>query len=173
MLYRISKYDPENYDENGTYTYPNEWTDFSQIGRDTCTPKLTFKDYLRVESNYLATLFDVATTINVKFFTITQIERQGKTKHWWKPEKKYDVSLLCDFLSDCLRNKVWGVTRAYGFICFTGWDYYCYLKCDIDEALIESICTSHELYCVKVDEMMHEDIIDLIPLNKTKRFYHS
>ena len=172
MLYRISKYDPVNYDENGVYLFPEEWTDFSDIGRDACTPKLTFEDYLHVENNYVATLFDIAAAKNVKFFTITQIEKYGKTRHWWKSKKRYPVSLICDFVSDCLRNRVWGVIRADGFICYPSWDFYFYAKCDIDKALIDSICASHSLYCTDFNETVWEDVIDWKPFKTKRRFYH-
>ncbi len=50
--YRITKYNPMNRDEQGSYTQ-NEWTEFNQIGKVFNSKIFTFDEYINIENKYI------------------------------------------------------------------------------------------------------------------------
>jgi hypothetical protein len=51
--WRVTKYNPDNRDENGHYTLVEDWTSPYEIGKNFDGNELTLDDYLRVETAYL------------------------------------------------------------------------------------------------------------------------
>lgn len=51
IRYRITKYPPQNRNEQGWYT-KEEWTSYVDIGKVYDSGLFTLEDYLKVESNY-------------------------------------------------------------------------------------------------------------------------
>lgn len=51
--YQITKYNPDDRDENGHYKRHGEWTDFDQVGTLCEGSMFTLQDYEKVESAYL------------------------------------------------------------------------------------------------------------------------
>lgn len=65
----VVKYNPQGYDENGTYIL-NEWTDFSDVNKRINHKKLTAEEYLNVETNYVDMAVEVCYASGCKFMTM-------------------------------------------------------------------------------------------------------
>ena len=63
--YRISKYNPELRDDNQSYTR-EEWTSYSDIGKNFADGQLTQKEYLKVEKDYMDFIYDFFNAFKIK-----------------------------------------------------------------------------------------------------------
>lgn len=52
---RITKYNPIYRDDNGYYTL-NDWTSFSDIGKEYNNSIFTLEEYIKVENSYLSAI---------------------------------------------------------------------------------------------------------------------
>ena len=75
----IVKYNPKYYDIQGVYT-KDEWTDFSDVGREFEGKRLSIEEYLVVENNFIAFVRECLELIGCKYLTIDW--------NWWNGDKK-------------------------------------------------------------------------------------
>ncbi len=74
----IAKYNPKYYDAKGVYT-KDEWTEFSDIGREFEGKRLSLEEYLVVENHFIAFVEDCLDIAGCRYLTID----------WsWEYEKK-------------------------------------------------------------------------------------
>ncbi|AIQ14932.1 hypothetical protein [Paenibacillus durus] len=78
--YRISKYNPLNRNDNGTYAV-NEWTSLSDVGRTYSGRKFTIEEYLCVEDKYVK-------AIKIFMYHLNITELQVETLDKWNAELK-------------------------------------------------------------------------------------
>ncbi len=159
MFYRISKYNPDDYDENGKYRYLQEWTSYSDINNKHCFPVLTRKEYERVEENYLRTIEEIAELSRTDLFEIRRLERWTVYSCRWKENRKYPVKRMKDFFRDCLRNKVWGAAVGRQLVIDVGYDFYIHVLCDLPAETVNSICANNQLYCTETEFCEMYDVL--------------
>ena len=75
--YRITKYDPSRRDEHGAHP-DDDWTAFSDIGREFGGVVLTREEYDRVESAYLAAVRIFAEAAGIDEVFVRGLERHGR-----------------------------------------------------------------------------------------------
>jgi hypothetical protein len=71
--YRITKYNPDNRDENGQYKV-DEWTSMSDIGKEFNGTKFTYQDYISTEDKYIASIQAFCNYFKVEEFEIKNLE---------------------------------------------------------------------------------------------------
>src|SRR5690349_8867166 len=72
--FRISKYDPNKRNLDGAYE-SNDWTSFSDIGKDSFNSILTEKEYLEVESKYFLAIKNFFQFHSCENITIRSLEK--------------------------------------------------------------------------------------------------
>jgi YD repeat-containing protein len=130
--YRITKYDPHRRDEHGSYP-EDDWTAFSDVGREFGGVALTREEYDRVESSYLNAVQISAEAEGTSEFCVVGLELHGKPALELREGQRLN-------LPDALE-VVRGLLREAGFWCrlesdrgfaHIGWDYYMYLGATAD-----------------------------------------
>jgi hypothetical protein len=88
---RITKYNPENREENGSYK-SDEWTSISDIGKDFNGIKFEYPDYISTEDKYISAILEFCNYFDIHDFEIRNLElREPKT---WD---KYSLDLRESF----------------------------------------------------------------------------
>ena len=91
--YRISKYNPELRDDNQSYTR-EEWTSYSDIGKNFADGQLTQKEYLKVEKDYMDFIYDFFNAFKIKKVRILKLMINGYILYCRKiSEKNFGASL--------------------------------------------------------------------------------
>lgn len=127
--YRITKYDPAKRDENGAYLL-DEWTAFSDIGKEFAGVRLEEAAYLEVESAYLAAVGSFLREARLPELFLKGLER-GRAKSlpaFVEEGQLLSVELCVAFSRLALREVAWGRLSVPGraYVHF-GWDYYMYI----------------------------------------------
>ncbi len=129
--YRVTKYDPRLRDPSDSYT-GEDWTSISQVGQSFAGRKLTMRDYLRAEKNYLAVMSAMLEEAKVTRLRLLGLEnaeagRQAK-RNRWREGAILSLRQATEFARLALREKLWGMLIAprRAFVHF-GYDYYMYV----------------------------------------------
>lgn len=148
MFYkRVTKYDPKNRDEKGRYLL-EEWTDFSDIGKEYRGRRFDVQDYLQVEQAYVdcVEIFLERAGIEVMVINNFWISRDALplSESFAGEEmlRKDDVEegvtlgrleiLAC--VRHVLRNDFWcKLVNDKGVFIHFGYDFYMYFGCDYIE----------------------------------------
>ena len=145
--YRITKYDPKNR-VNGIYT-KDEWTSYSEIGREYNHKVFTEIEYLEVEQSYINSVKEIAEICNIDNLQIDGLERHG-TKRWrnkqWISNQKLQL-----FIQECLREKCWARLNACDFFVHFGYAYYMYVGCKQPYNIVDEIAKKYNLFCEVFD----------------------
>ena len=67
----IVRYNPKYYDTQGVYT-KDEWTDFSDVGREFEGKRLSIEEYLVVENNFIAFVRECVELVGCKYLGFTE-----------------------------------------------------------------------------------------------------
>jgi len=142
MELRISKYDPRFRRDDGTYNR-DEWTSFSDIGKQFADGILTFVAYRHVEDLYANAIVDF-----FKLSSVSNLEVEACEFCWDKAEesdletsaidlsvgRQISLSKLDLVIRLCLREIAWCKLRGtnHSYLHF-GYDYYAYLGATHDE----------------------------------------
>ncbi len=146
--YRITKYNPLLRDSDGIYTL-NEWTSFSDVGKNISGNIFTYDDYLNVENSYLQVIEYIINIVGNPSFTVTDLEIHTDDKCEIDDDNKHSSKLLVTeglqlkvhaALNLCrlvLREEVW-CKLEFNCDCYFhfGYDYYMYVGVP-DNALID------------------------------------
>ena len=146
--YRITKYNPDNRDENGSYKV-DEWTSISDIGKEFNGIGFTYDDYISIEEKYISSIREFCNYFDLKEFEIKNLEWYDRDK-WSKyslhlkglfkelPNKKtISIDELVDLSRLILREYVWCDLESDDKGIHFGYDYYMYL--DIGKELPEEL----------------------------------
>lgn len=150
--YRICKYDNAYRDENGYYTKLDEWTSIGDIGIGKTSDGriLTKKEYYATENHYIQCIQKILDAVNEPQAQICYLETWPyKKRKWakqWYRRQKLSGGLLNLFMSDCLRERCYGVLKNDKFVWDVGWDYYMHVGCVLEPSVIEEIASSEGLF---------------------------
>ncbi|MDQ0270600.1 hypothetical protein [Cytobacillus purgationiresistens] len=135
--WRVTKYNPDNRDENGSYTR-DEWTCPSEIGKTINRKVFMLPEYLQIEQAYIETIMQFLQECNVqsvRMFGVEEREIEASILYEesfsdvrWKEDSivdQSDIPILCRMI---LRNFAYCRLEAMKqiYIHF-GWDYYMYI----------------------------------------------
>ena len=141
--YRISKYDPNNRDLNGSYTI-DEWTDYSDIGKPFSGKVLLKSEYLRTENNYLSFCEELWIICGEKPLKVCDYENNSKVT---VPEQIENRESLRKTVQAVLRNKCWLKLKRHGFYIHFGYDYYLYVGTMQSDITVKALAAKYGLYC--------------------------
>ena len=148
--FRVTKYDPK-YRINGVYC-KDEWTSYSDIGKKYNNKIFTITDYLKVEDAYLEVIKTALIKANVCQLKITDLEQF--LQHDYCVSDHEMLTSVDDILGvsrDCLRETVWCKLVGDNFFIHFGYDYYMYIGCCIDKAVMNDIVSQQGLYLELID----------------------
>ncbi len=129
--YRVTKYDPAFRDSSGSYI-GDDWTSISQVGQSFAGRKLTMRDYLTVEKNYLAVMramLEEAKVTRLRLLGLENVKTSRRAKrNRWREGAVLSLRQATEFARQALREKLWGMLIAprRAFVHF-GYDYYMYV----------------------------------------------
>ena len=161
VSYRITKFNPQKRNDDGSYMDSSEWTAISDIGK----PKFnnpTYEEYEKIETAYVDTVKIILNEMNVDFLKVDSIELYDTKKDFKKHEKngrlkniivdfdkevkilknglKLDLIQLDKIIRLILRETVWMLLVNENIEIRFGFDYYMYIKCfDIKPSTIAHI----------------------------------
>jgi len=72
--YKVTKYNPANRNEKGYYML-DEWTDFSDVGKQFNGIELTMEEYLKVESAYTIVAISILKKCDINSLTVKKLEK--------------------------------------------------------------------------------------------------
>jgi len=125
--YRITKYDPDRRDEHGAYP-DDDWTAFSDIGREFGGVVLTVEEYGRVENAYLAAVRVFVEAAGIDEFFVRGLERHGKPALELQEGQRLGLAEALDVVRGLLGEEgFWCRLEADGGFVHIGWDYYMYV----------------------------------------------
>lgn len=137
--FRITKYNPQNRDKNGHYK-KNEWTSFSDIGKEFEGVKLELDSYLFCENAYINAITRIMTGNNLNSIKIEGLEKHDYTnfanlpdvnvKQYFKSLKNnMDISISeVDLIARLvLREMIWCKLVSERMFVHFGYDYYMYV----------------------------------------------
>ncbi|MBQ3207619.1 MAG: hypothetical protein IJN30_00090 [Bacteroidales bacterium] len=143
--HEIVKYSPEYYDENGVYQR-NEWTAFSDIGKEYEGKVVTKEDYLDVENRFIDITQSILKAAGCTYITLGYIYSRRKNL---KEGKRVRISDIAPYIRLALRGKAYIVfINSKRNIQFDfSEDYlYMHLYCRISDSQLNSIVESRGLY---------------------------
>lgn len=166
VWHTIVKYRPEKYDENGVYQDDSEWIGVSCI---FCNPSessyVSLEEYLKVESNYVATLMDIIDEEGIMSLKIMKLEkhkRRYSVLSWFNVDKDVRVLKLARHVKNhdrltyrqfprifkaILRTLIWcDLVGDSGFAINFGYDYYMYVRTRLDKGRLQEIASRHNMY---------------------------
>jgi hypothetical protein len=130
--YRITKYDPDRRDEHGAYP-DDDWTAFSDIGREFGGVMLTREEYDRVETAYLDAVQIFAEAAGISEFCVVGLELHGKPALELQEGQRLGLPDALEVVRGLLREAgFWCRLEADDGFVHVGWDYYMYLGATTD-----------------------------------------
>ncbi|HAP5746478.1 hypothetical protein RV03_GL002922 [Enterococcus gallinarum] len=156
---RVSKYDYKFRDENGKYIR-NEWTSYSDIGKKFEGKIFTLDDYKLVELKYINTVLEIAESLDINRFLLTQFEKSRDIdtliedneflKNMYNnlnKNKQIQLNNIPLVMKLLLREFIWGKLTHEQLVIHFGYDYYLYIgvnKENIEN--VEQIIKRHDLF---------------------------
>lgn len=139
MRIRLTKYNPVFRRQDGSYTR-NEWTSYSDIGKEFVDGVLTLRLYLDVEHRYVTAICDFFECASVSTLVIEEFE-WSKEKLDGSPtdisQSRFEVGSLLnleelgDVVRICLREEAWCKLKGeHSSYVHFGYDFYTYLGAD-------------------------------------------
>ena len=167
--HEIVKYGPQYYDENGAYQ-KDEWTCFSDVGKECEGKVVKMEDYLDVENRFIDITRAILEAAGCSYVTLGYVEawRQKELKEGMRVR----IQEIDPFLRLVLRGKAYIVfiNRSKGIqFDFSEDVLYMHLNCRLPNDELRTIVESHGLYLdprVKRVEICHDDCIDIYTFNK-------
>lgn len=145
--WRITKYNPDFRDEDGTYTLEKEWTCPSEIGKTIYGKEFTLGEYLRVEAAYVNTVMTILSecelnTLRVLQLTEIYVSPEDRTSVLYEREfdeldlqedkivNTNEIRTICTMvLRNFLSCQLYSKDKL--FVHF-GWDYYMYIGSSVN-----------------------------------------
>ncbi|SRX75231.1 hypothetical protein [Aequorivita antarctica] len=159
----IIKYNPAYRDKEGTYI-KNEWTSYSEIGNSFDGEIFTLKKYLEVEEKYVEAFFMVKSFFHTKSIEIIHVFKHSEDlsasdfsdDSLFKTYKNINIGDVI-YSEDVLSNIIILALREYFEVellvdrrsrseILFGFDYYMYLKTNIDVDLLLNEISEIGLY---------------------------
>lgn len=145
--YRVSKYNPELRDENQAYA-KEEWTSYSDIGKEFSDGVLSKKEYLKVEKEYIDFIYELFNEFKIEKIKILKQEPKNFLK---KTSYDVDDKLLYTIIQKNIREEFWCKFKVEQFQFYMGYDFYLHIDFTNDtEKLLEQLTKRHNLFLEKV-----------------------
>ena len=145
--YRVSKYNPELRDENQAYA-KEEWTSYSDIGKEFSDGVLSEKEYLKVEKEYIDFIYELFNEFKIEKIKILKQEPKNFLK---KTSYDVDDKLLYTIIQKNIREEFWCKFKVEKFEFYMGYDFYLHIDFTNDtEKLLEQLAKKHSLFLEKV-----------------------
>ena len=167
--HEIVKYEPRYYDENGAYQ-KDEWTCFSDVGKEYEGKVVTMEDYLDVENRFINITRAILEASGCKYITLGYME--ARRRKGLKEGMRVRVQDIDPFLRFALRGKAYIVfinkSKNIQFD-FDNDVLYMNLNCRIPNDELRAIVESRGLYLdprVKRVVICHDDSIDIYYFDK-------
>jgi hypothetical protein len=139
FCYRITKYNPEYRDLQGSYL-KDEWISFFDIGKTFEEKILTPDQYLKVENAYIEAIFLFMDCLNITSLCIKRLEQHNELTpsmlsavegtQLFKTIKN-DISANKEFIKVItrlvLREQMWCELSSPEMYVYFSWDYYMYI----------------------------------------------
>lgn len=168
--HEIVKYEPQYYDENGAYQ-KDEWTCFSDVGKEYEGKVVTMEDYLDVENRFINITRAILEASGCKYITLGYME--ARRRKGLKEGMRVRVQDIDPFLRFALRGKAYIVfiNKSKGVQFDFSEDFlYMHLNCRIPDDELRAIVESRGLYLdprAKRVAICHDDSIDIYTFEKT------
>ena len=154
--FRISKYNPQNV-INGKYII-DEWTDYSDIGKQFRGEILTEEEYLITEQSYISCIEKIIKSSNIEGLYVSCLEKYEKECLWYN-EQYIEHIFLEKIVTDCLRNKCWCKLTNGDYYIHFGYDYYVYVAVPMAYEKTDEICRKYNLFCeIKTSPYVSTDV---------------
>jgi len=137
--WRITKYDPQNRDENGLYK-KDEWISIGGIGKKFEGVELTYEEYIRYENAYVDAVIRVMRENNVESLRIKPLQKNSyvtyddfpepETKNFYKSLKTNTMIPMNDIakvVRFALRKEIWCKLASDKMFVHFGYDYYMFI----------------------------------------------
>ncbi|MEK6190268.1 MAG: hypothetical protein N2A99_04670 [Carnobacterium alterfunditum] len=146
---RVTKYNPQNSDEEGLYTLLDEWTSISDVGKMYHGQIFTMEQYLVAEEKYIRAVRLLMQKTSVNQLKLLDLENHSyKTALNLSEGKTIPISLVSELVKMILREEVWERLVAKNqFEIHFGYDYYMYfIGKNLTEYIIEELRKIDGLY---------------------------
>lgn len=172
--YRVTKYDPANRDPYGIYIDQEEWTSYSDIGREQGKHGLlTEEEYLHVEQLYIEAIVRFMKIHSIESLRVTKLEKSYDVVERFDslttPEMKklftivkngdqLSISEIESFTKLILRELLWAQLELEDLMIVSfGFDYYMYLYSDEPVHSFKRRIESKGLYVEQMPDDVEED----------------
>jgi hypothetical protein len=119
--YRITKYNPAKRNELGLYLGKDEWTEFSEVGKN-----VSLEDYEKVEAAFTKSALEFLSSAEIKELNVVGLEDyQNKSRH--KENDTISIDKLEKELRSLLRGDFWCKYESELGYVHVGYDYYMYI----------------------------------------------
>lgn len=128
-MWRITKYNPLNCDENGLYV-KDEWTSFSDIGDFYNDLEFTMPEYLKYEKAYIDSILTLMECNNIHSLNIIGLEKRDDDKftNTLKEGMSLSKQQIEEVVKQILREKIWcKLIKDDSFYVHFGYDFYMYI----------------------------------------------
>ena len=159
--YRITKYNPQNRNEQGHYLDSSEWTAISDIGKPEYN-NVTYEEYEKTESAYVEAITSIMHDNNLNFVKVDSLELPGKKQDFINYERtgrlkninvdfekevkglqnglQLDITKIEKIIRLILRETIHMLLVNDEFEIRFGYDYYMYVKAkNLKQSTIEKI----------------------------------
>ena len=119
--YRITKYNPENRNNQGHYLDLDEWTEFSDVGG-----KISLDEYLKVEMAYISSALDLISESESLGLKVVSLE-DYRNNCTYKEAEVVLIKDLASVIRSLLRGEYWCRLESKNAFVHIGWDYYMYI----------------------------------------------
>ncbi len=149
--YRVCKY-PAACRRNGIY-YTDEWTSFSDVGKECGGITLTMSEYVRVETNYLLLLLRVCERCGAEQLEVRGFEAYTDNLPW-KNGRMLNREEIKGICRDILREKCWCRLESEQMHVHFGYDFYMHIGCTLSLNEMERVAAD---YGLTVDEWHEQE----------------
>jgi hypothetical protein len=156
----VTKYNPKYRNEKGRYL-KKDWTSISDIGRSYGEKVLERKEYLRVESCYVAVVKAVCELLGTQHFRINSLYKTSDDSDFGDADrltllpfyKKLSIDEV--YTKSDIENLVHIALREYATLDIHlsaqtvirfGYDYYMYINTDLSKEVVATISKTYKLY---------------------------
>lgn len=172
--YRVTKYDPSNRDPYGIYIDQEEWTSYSDLGREQGkNGLLTEEEYLHVEQLYIDAIVRFMKLHSIESLRVTKLEKSyDVVEHFdslTTPEMKQLFTIVKNgdqlsiyeiesFAKLILRELLWAQLEMEECMMVSfGFDYYMYLYSDEPIHSFKRRMEGRGLFVERMPDDVHEE----------------
>jgi hypothetical protein len=155
--YRITKYDPSRRNSDGNFL-DDDWTSFSDVGKDGSEDGLTIEQYEAFESAYIQTAVDFLVESGGGEMAAVDIHNTAKTKLGFRPGMPLRNGNLMNAMRLVLRELIGArFEDSDGRFVHFGWDYYMYVGVTTECPSAEQAAARRGLFVESFKSPYHRD----------------